>query len=235
MELEGLTMKARALLFVASLLSAMPLMGAGEEVPPGLLQGLSSEEFSVREKSQVDLLVWAREKPEIRAKVLFHLSIHADPEIRKRSAVILRELSDEDYLSDGQGYVGIMMTEEVLNAGPDGRAGAGMRINRVMKGSPADLAGLKFGDLIVALDGKTWHEPGAINVFMETVAGKKPLMDVVLTIRRDAAEPIEIKVKLGKRPISELQNALGSIEMMDRQAKDEHYRKWLKRQNLAQD
>ena len=70
---------------------------------------------------------------------------------------------------------------------------------------------------------------------MERVAGKKPLMDVVLTIRRDAAEPIEIKVKLGKRPISELQNALGSIEMMDRQAKDEHYRKWLKRQNLAQD
>lgn len=228
-------MNARAVLFVAVSLSVIPLMVAGEELPQEFLQGLASEQFSVREKSQDGLLTWAREKPDTRAKVLFQLSGDREPEVRKRAAVILRELSDEDYLSDGQGYLGIMMTEEVLNAGPDGRPGAGMRINRVMKGSPADSAGLKFGDLIVALDGKTWHEPGAINVFMEAVAGKKPLMDVVLSIRRDAAEPIDIKVKLGKRPAVELQNALGSIEMLDRKAKDEHYRKWLMRQKLAQE
>lgn len=223
-------MKARALLFVASVLAAPSLLVAEELVPPAMRQGLASEEFSVREKSQSELLGWAKEKPEIRAKVLFGLSVDEDPEVRKRSFEILRELSDEDYLLDGQGYLGIMMAEEALNAAPAGDARMGIRISMVMRGSPADAAGLKIGDLVVALDGKEWKDPGAINVFMEMVAGRKPQTDVVLSVRRDAAEPIDIKVKLGKRPVADLQNARGTIEMMDKQAKDEHFRKWLKRQ-----
>lgn len=223
-------MKARALLFFASILSSVALLGAEEGVPPDLLRGLTSDDFSVREKSQSDLLGWAREKSETRGRIVYALSIDEDPEVRKRSSEILRELSDEDYLSDGQGYLGITMAEEMLNGGADGEARMGIRISMVMKGSPADSAGLKAGDLVVALDGAVWKDPGAINVFMEAVASKKPQTNVVLSIRRDAEEPIDIKVKLGKRPVPDLQSALGSIEMMDKQAKDEHFRKWLKRQ-----
>lgn len=227
-------MKTRAFLLVALFQVALPLSGK-EELPPVILEGLTSDVFSVREKSQVSLLEWAREMPESRAGILLGLSKDEDPEIRKRAAENLRRLSDEDYLSDGQGYLGIMMAEEMLNAGPDGKPGAGIRISMVMRDSPADSSGLKVGDLVVALDGKAWDEPGALDAFMKTVAGKKPLMDVVLTVRRAAPEPIEIRVKLGKRPVADLQSATGNIQMLDKQAKDQHFREWLKRHKAAQD
>jgi predicted metalloprotease with PDZ domain len=228
-------MKTRALLLVALFQAALPLSGK-EELPPVILEGLTSDVFSVREKAQVSLLEWAREIPQSRTATLLKLSNDEDPEIRKRAAEILRQLSDEDYLSDGQGYLGIMMAEEMLNAGPDGKPGAGIRISMVMKDSPADSSGLKVGDLVVALDGKTWDEPGgALDAFMQTVAGKKPLMDVVLTVRRAAPEPIEIRVKLGKRPVADLQSATGNIQMLDKQAKDQHFREWLKRHKSAHD
>lgn len=221
-------MITRWLLFI-SLLFTSAHHSQGERVPRKMLGGLVSEVFLDREKSQQELLGWARQKSETRAAALVSLLADEDPEIRKRSSEILRQLSDEDYLSDGQGYLGIMMGEEMLQAAPDGRAGLGIRISRVIKGSPADSSGLKAGDLIIALDGKAWGNQGALDVFMETIAKKKPLADAVLTIRRNAPEPIDVTVKLGKRPIPDLRLAREDPQTLDMQAKDAHFKEWLKR------
>ena len=127
------------------------------------------------------------------------------------------------------------MREEILKAGPDGKPAAGIRISRVLRDSPADSSGLRVGDLIIALDGQAWEGRGAMNAFMEAIAGKKPRVEVVLTIRRDAGEAIDITVKLGKRPVAELQNARGDLQMLDKQAKEEHFREWLKRLKSKRD
>lgn len=213
--------------------AAMLLISAflvwGEAVPPEMFAGLSSEEFPVREKSQESLLLWAREKPSTRAASLADLPSDEDPEIRKRSYEVLRALSDDDYMSDGQGYLGIMMAEEILNAAAEGKPAVGIRISYVMKESPASTAGLKAGDLIIALDGKSWSQEGAINVFMEVIAAKKPLVDVVLTVSRGAAEPAAVTVKLGKRPVPDLRDVSGDLQLLDKRAKDEHYSEWMKR------
>lgn len=219
-------MNARLLLFLSLFLAAR-LPSLGEPIPPEIVSRLASEIFLDREKSQEELLGWAREKSETRAVSLVTLLADEDPEIRKRSYEILRQLSDEDYLSDGQGYLGIMMGEEMLQAGLNGMPGAGIRISRVIKGSPADSSGLKAGDLIIALDGAAWGKQGALDAFMEKIAKKKPMADAVLTIRRNAPEPIDITVKLGKRPIPDLSLA-ADPQALDMQAKDEHFRQWLK-------
>ncbi len=227
-------MNPKVLQFAALGLMAFSLAG-GQVIPKAMVEGLAAEGFSVREKSQDDLLEWARKNLDSSAGALLELSGDVDPEIRMRSHEILKKLSDEDYLSDGQGYVGITMVEEILKAGPDGKPGAGIRISRVLRDSPADSSGLRVGDLIIALDGQAWEGRGAMNAFMEAIAGKKPRVEVVLTIRRDAGEPIDITVKLGKRPVAELQNARGDLQMLDKQAKEEHFREWLKRLKSKRD
>lgn len=227
-------MKARLQLLLVLLSVAAP-KSVAEIVPKSLLEGLASEDYSVREHTQEEILEWARQNPEARAGSIVALSTAEDPEIRKRSEEVIRKLSDDDYLSDGQGYLGINMLEETLKAGPDGKPGVGIRILNVMRDSPSHVAGIKAGDLIIALDGKKWQDEGAVNAFMETIAKKKPLANVVLTIRRDAADPVEIAVKLGKRPIPDLRAARQDIGLLDKQAKEEHFREWLKRQKLDQD
>lgn len=220
-------MNTRLLLFIGFIFAAA-LFSQGEPVPPGMLARLASENYVEREKTQDELLRWAREKSETRIRGLVKLLADEDPEIRKRTLEILRKLSDEDYLSDGQGYLGIMMAEEMLQAGIQGEPAVGIRISRVMKGSPADSSGLNAGDLIIALDGAGWEKQGALDAFMDRIAQSKPLADVVLTVRRDAAEPFDITVKLGKRPIPDLRLAQENPQDLDLQAKDEHFKQWLK-------
>lgn len=219
-------MNKRLLLFLGVLCAAAH-NSLCEGLPKDMPGRLASENFLEREKAQEDLLVWAREESGARALALLKLLGDEDPEIRKRSHEILRQLSDDDYLSDGQGYLGIMMAEEMLQADAHGKPGAGIRISRVMKGSPADTSGLKAGDLIIALDGVAWEKQGALDAFMDKIAQSKPLKDVILTIRRDAAEPIDIAVKLGKRPIPDLQLTRENPQDLDKQAKEEHFKQWL--------
>jgi len=122
------------------------------------------------------------------------------------------------------------MAEEAFPADEAGQQRIGIRIRGVMRGSPADEAGLKAGDLILGLDGETWNKVGSVNIFTDTIGRKKPLVEVVLSVKRQAGETEDIKVKLGKRPVEDLLMARGDIELLDKHAKDQHFREWLKEQ-----
>ncbi len=203
----------------------------GQDLPPdNLIKGLGSEEFLIRENAQAELLTWALERTLVATPEILRLfQEDSDPEVRKRAFEILKALADADYLSDGQGYLGILMQEEPLEVGQGDKPRFGIRILDVMKGSPAEQADLRMGDMIISLDGKEWEEVGAVTAFSETVAAKKPLMEVILKIKRAQVDPIGITVKLGKRPIPDLR-AGGDLGLLEQQAKERHFKQWLKQQ-----
>lgn len=204
----------------------------GNELPPDhLLRGIASEEFSVRESAQAELIDWSMKHPKSAASILLRLSeSNEDPEVRKRALNVLRVLAEADYLSDGQGYVGIMMNEEMLEAGEEGEFSMGIRVLDVMEGSPAAKADLRAGDMIIALDGAGWKGNVALAQFSETIAAKKPLVEVKLTVRRAGGEPLEITVKLGKRPIADLRAAGGDLRLFEERAREQHFKEWLGKQ-----
>lgn len=71
----------------------------------------------------------------------------------------------------------------------------GALVNDVEKGSPADKAGIKAEDVILAVDGKTINSS---NELQSEIAKRKPGETVELTIWRQKKE-IKLKVKLGTR------------------------------------
>lgn len=203
----------------------------GKEIPPAdLIKNLGSDEFVSRENAQAELVTWALNHPRDATPEFVRLYREDDdPEVRKRALVILKALANADYLSDGQGYLGILMQEEPVAAEQGGKLRFGIRILDVMQGSPAENAGLKVGDLIISLDGKGWEEMGALTVFSENVAAKKPLVEVVLMVKRAQGDPIAFTVKLGKRPIQDLR-AGGDLGQLEQLAKEQHFKQWLKKQ-----
>jgi C-terminal processing protease CtpA/Prc len=206
---------------------------AQEKLPELLIAGLSSEVFQERELAQASLLQWVQEKaPAVYSEIIKLHTTTDDPEVRKRTKAILKSLSDIDYLSDGKGYVGIEMAEEALPAEDVDKAFA-IRINKVVRSSPAEAAGLRRGDLIVRLDDVPWKEMGAMNDFMTKIAGMKPQREVKLKILRDGAENLDVSVVLGRRPVDNLLFIGEDLPELDRKAREDHFRKWLKMHELA--
>ena len=223
-------MKTRVIRLAPLFLAATFLSGK-EPLPVDLVKGLSSEEFAKREAAQAELLEWARKSTKSAASELVRLSEgDDDPEIRKRALQVLRALADADYLSEGQGYLGILMQEEFLEAGQEGNGKAGIRVLDVMKGSPAEKADLRRGDLIVSLDGKGWQGVGVVTEFGNTVSAKKPLVEVTLMVKRGEPDPIAVTMKLGKRPVPDLRMAGGDLGLLEDQAKERHFKEWLRQQ-----
>ncbi len=198
------------------------------QIPEPLLKGLSDEEFQVRQESQEKLLKWSSENT---ARAIPLLIVEAesddDPETRERVTNVLRGLSDRDYMSEGSAYLGINMREEALPEAPGQKEGVGIRVVEVMIGSPAEVAGLKGGDLLMSLDGKGWSKAGATAVFADLIAEMKPLSEVVLCVRRGENDDIEIPVRLGKRPVNDLRMARGDLNALDQRAKQAHFLKWM--------
>lgn len=74
----------------------------------------------------------------------------------------------------------------------------GILVNQVMPKSPAEAAGLKTGDLILSVDGKTVKDPRELQrIIAETEIGK----GIELTILRDKAKRT-VKVQVGEMPAS---------------------------------
>ena len=97
-----------------------------------------------------------------------------------------------------RGWIGVEaqeITEELAEAFglPDAR---GALIAGVLRGSPADAAGIRPGDILLAVGGKTVNDPQAM---LESIAALKPGETVAFSMRRDNVTR-EQPVKIGKRP-----------------------------------
>jgi serine protease DegQ len=72
----------------------------------------------------------------------------------------------------------------------------GALIAGVLKGSPADRAGVKPGDILLSIDGKTVADPTAM---LNIVASLTPGRSATMKLRREQKD-IELQVEVGKRP-----------------------------------
>ncbi len=72
----------------------------------------------------------------------------------------------------------------------------GALIAGVLKGSPADRAGVKPGDILLSIDARPVTDPTAM---LNIVAGLNPGKAAAVRLRRDQKE-IDLQVEVGKRP-----------------------------------
>lgn len=208
------------------------------ELPAQPFSNLGSEEFRKRESAQAELLAWSRERPEVAKDELFRQSRVADnPEVRERCLAVLRELVNDEYSKEGEGYLGIQMQQanEIVKIPGDAKPRMAIRVIQVMPESAAELAGLQVNDLIVGLGDDKWHEGLAYDLLRERIRQLRPETRVMLKVLRNG-RMMEIAVKLGRRPLQAdmmffdpRQVDLGAAE---RAAKDSYFRRWLERRKL---
>lgn len=72
----------------------------------------------------------------------------------------------------------------------------GALIAGVVRGSPADIAGIRPGDVLLAVNGKPVKDP---QVMLDLIAALKPDVNSGFRLRRDKSI-VEVQVKIGKRP-----------------------------------
>jgi serine protease DegQ len=72
----------------------------------------------------------------------------------------------------------------------------GALIAGVVRGSPADVAGIRPGDVLLAVDGKVVRDPQAM---LDLIAALKPDERIAFKLRRDKGI-VEPQVRIGKRP-----------------------------------
>ena len=214
-------------------LGFVAVLGAAE-MPQDELGRLGADEFRVREEAEAALLAWARQDPERTIRRVFRESRdHADPEVRDRCLSVLKELANDEYLRDGEGYIGIWMQNETMLVPGDERMRQVVRVQRVMPGSAAELAGVKAQDLIVGAGEIVWYEGEASERFSEVIRQMKPRETVRLKVIRDG-ELREIKVILGRRPAdADIAFQHGDPAMAEeaaRRARERFFEAWLRRQ-----
>jgi membrane-associated protease RseP (regulator of RpoE activity) len=111
----------------------------------------------------------------------------------------LTTMSNEDYDSDTvmpkeRGLLGID-TDEAARVPIEGTKFHGVRLGEVYANRPADLAGLKVGDIIVEFDGKPVRTPEGLDGH---ISFAKPGSTVPVVIYRDG-QRMKIDVKMGRR------------------------------------
>jgi predicted metalloprotease with PDZ domain len=202
-----------------------------EGFPDGTLEDFKSEDFRTRETAQASLLEWSRKNPGIAMDRLFGLSQKADdPEVRERCLSVLRELIGDEYLKEGEGYIGIRMQDETGAIPGDPKPRSLIRILQVVPDSPAHAAGLKFNDLIAGLEDRVWRDGAASQPFMQIVKEFKPATRVTLRIVRDG-KLMDVPVKLGRRPLYAdnpfLDESQVDLEAAEKAAKEAYFRRWM--------
>jgi hypothetical protein len=201
------------------------------EFPTATLEDFKSEDFRTRETAQATLLEWSRKHPAIAMDRLFALSQAADePEVRERCLDVLRELIGDEYLKEGEGYIGIRMLDETANVPGDPKPRSVIRILQVVPESPAQIAGLNFNDLIVGLEDRIWRDGAASVSFMQTVREFKPASRITLRVVR-AGALMDIPVILARRPLFAdnpfLDETQVDLEAAEKAAKEAYFRRWM--------
>ena len=97
-----------------------------------------------------------------------------------------------------RGWIGIEAQEITPEIADSFRLSStnGVLIAGVLRGGPAEKAGLKPGDILVAIEGKTVKDP---NSMLNLVAALVPGKPASIRFRRDDKD-VEVQVAVGKRP-----------------------------------
>ncbi|TMH39665.1 MAG: Do family serine endopeptidase [Betaproteobacteria bacterium] len=97
-----------------------------------------------------------------------------------------------------RGWIGVEAREITPEMGESFRLGAttGVLIEGVLRGGPAERAGLKPGDILVAIEGKPVKDP---NAMLNLVAALVPGKPASIKLRRDNKD-VDVQVAVGKRP-----------------------------------
>ncbi len=90
----------------------------------------------------------------------------------------------------------------------------GALISDVMKGEPADKAGLKDGDVIVAVDGKHIEDPSAL---LRAIANQRPGNKTTVTVLRNGKKQ-DFVITLGERNVEQLTGARGENKKQEETA-----------------
>jgi hypothetical protein len=216
--------------FPAILGACCPVSSA--QLPASAFSDLESREFSRREHAQAELLSWGRMNPGSAMPEFLRQSRHADdPEVRERCLTILRNLVTDEYMKEGEGYIGIAlsMKDEILAVPGDPDPRNAIRVVEVRMDTPGQRAGIQLNDLIVGLEGEVWRGVEGSPLFREKIKSMKPNATAGLLIHRDK-KVIELGVKLGRRPLMadagcNQQNV--DPEAGERAAKEAYFRRWL--------
>jgi serine protease DegQ len=97
-----------------------------------------------------------------------------------------------------RGWIGVEAREITPEMGESFRLGAttGVLIEGVLRGGPAERAGLKPGDILIAIEGKPVKDP---NAMLNLVAALVPGKPASIKLRRDNKD-VDVQVSVGKRP-----------------------------------
>lgn len=97
-----------------------------------------------------------------------------------------------------RGWVGVEIRELVrdLDAPAGGQMTSGAMIAGVLRGSPAERAGLRPGDILIAMDDQ---DVRGAREMLEMVAARTPGDTSRFRVRRNASE-LELDVRIGRRP-----------------------------------
>jgi len=144
------------------------------ELPPGLVEKLSSDDFEVREKAYAGLSKWSEENIKASPKLLYKAwKGNDDPELQTRCYNLMREMVVQKEFGKGKGFLGIRMTGVILPAKPGGPAGLqAVRVENILDDTPAQKVGLRMGDLIVRVDELDLQQANPANLGAEVKPGR---------------------------------------------------------------
>ena len=97
-----------------------------------------------------------------------------------------------------RGWVGVELQEITPDLADSFKLGttAGVLVAGVQRGSPADRAGIKPGDIVMIVDGQQAKDPDTMrNLIVALIPGKQ----VMLKLKRGQND-LELQIKIGKRP-----------------------------------
>lgn len=124
-----------------------------------------------------------------------------DPEIRVRCMSVLRQLVIDDYLKEGDGYIGIALLGEMTKIPQDPKPRGVIRITQVQPNSPASRAAILVGDRIIGLDREIWYEADMYIKFQNRIKATKPDTRVTLHILRENVI-LDVLMMLVRRPVA---------------------------------
>lgn len=207
------------------------------DLPFKAIEGLGSEKFSQREEAENQLLEWGRKQPAIAMDELQkHSRISPDPEVRARCLDVLRSLVEDQYLREGEGYVGVALRDETVAVPGEPKPRNVIRIVSVMAGSPGSVAGLKPDDIIIGTGWKDWKDIQNETKLREELRKKPAFSRVTFTVLR-AGKSIDIEITLGRRP-PWADNAFPPQNEAERKAlekatKEAYFKQWLEARKAA--